>query len=112
MFSPRNIAAAFGIGGLLGAATAAYPAWIALRVHPTRVLAGQPDTESRVSMQWRRALTVLQVSAAMGFAGVTIAVAWQTDYALHASPGFDPAPMVVVDMPERGMGAAVGKVPE
>ena len=101
LFSPWNIAAAFGIGGLLGAATAAYPAWIALRVHPTRVLAGRPDSESRGSMRWRRALTVLQVSAAMGFAGVTISVAWQTDYALHASPGFDPAPIVVVDMPER-----------
>jgi hypothetical protein len=28
-------------------------------------------------------------------------VAWQTDYAMHASPGFDPAQMVIVDMPER-----------
>jgi cell division protein FtsX len=101
LFSLPNIAAAFGIGAVLGAATAAYPAWIALRVHPTQVLAGRPDTESRGSMRWRRALTVLQVAVAMGFASVTVAVAWQTDYAMHASPGFDPSPMVIVDLPER-----------
>ncbi|MFS2007387.1 FtsX-like permease family protein [Duganella sp. CT11-25] len=99
LFSPQNIAAAFGIGALLGAATAAYPAWIALRVHPTQVLAGRPDTESYGSMQWRRALTVVQIGTAMGLASVTIAVAWQTDYATHASPGFEPSPMVIVDMP-------------
>lgn len=101
LFSLLNIVAAFGIGGVLGVTTAIYPAWVALRVHPTQVLAGRPDTESRGSMQWRRALTVLQVSVAMGFASVTIAVAWQTHYAMHASPGFDPAPFVIVDMPER-----------
>ncbi|WP_343731107.1 FtsX-like permease family protein [Duganella sp.] len=99
LFSPQNIAAAFGIGALLGAATAAYPAWIALRVRPTQVLAGRPDTESRGSMQWRRALTVIQIGTAMGLASVTIAIAWQTDYAMRAAPGFDPAPIVVVDMP-------------
>lgn len=101
MFTLQNIVAAFGIGGLLGVLTAIYPAWVALRVHPTQVLAGRPDTESRGSMQWRRALTVLQVSVAMGFAAVTIAVAWQTHYAMHISPGFDPSPFVIVDMPER-----------
>ncbi|MYM76097.1 FtsX-like permease family protein [Duganella sp. FT134W] len=99
LFAPSNIVAAFGIGALLGAVTAGYPAWIALRVHPTQVLAGRPETETRGSLQWRRALTVLQIGAAMGLAGVTIAVAWQTDYANSAAPGFDPAPIVVVDMP-------------
>lgn len=101
LFSLSNILAAFGIGALLGVVTAIYPAWVALRVHPTRVLAGRPDTESRGSMQWRRVLTVVQVATAMAFASVTIAVAWQTDFAMHASPGFDPAPLVIVDMPGR-----------
>jgi cell division protein FtsX len=99
LFSAQNIALAFGIGALLGAITAAYPAWIALRVHPTQVLAGRPDMESRGSMQWRRALTVMQIATAMGLASVTIAVAWQTDYAMRATPGFDPSPLVIVDMP-------------
>jgi cell division protein FtsX len=101
LFSLQNIVAAFGIGALLGVSTAAYPAWIALRVPPTQVLAGRPDTESRTSMRWRRALTVVQIGTAMGLASVTIAVAWQTDYAIHSSPGFDPSAMVIVDLPEH-----------
>jgi cell division protein FtsX len=99
LFSPLNIALAFSIGALLGVLTAAYPAWIALRVHPTQVLAGRPDAESRGSMQWRRALTVVQIATAMGLASVAIAVAWQTEYTMRAAPGFDPSPLVVVDMP-------------
>jgi cell division protein FtsX len=99
LFSPLNIALALGIGALLGVVTAAYPAWIALRVHPTQVLAGRPDTESRGSMRWRRALTVVQIAVAMGLASVAIAVAWQTAFAMRAAPGFDPSPLVVVDMP-------------
>lgn len=99
LFSSQNVVAAVGIGALLGALTAAYPAWIALRVHPTQVLAGRPDSESRGSMHWRRALTVVQIATAMGLASVTIAVAWQTEYAMRAAPGFDPSPLVVVDMP-------------
>lgn len=100
LFSSENVGAAFGIGAMLGVITAIYPAWIALRVHPTQVLAGRPDTESRASMQWRRVLTVLQVATAMGLASVTIAIAWQTQFAMRASPGFDPAPLLVVDLPE------------
>lgn len=99
LFSPLNIALAFGIGAMLGALTAAYPAWIALRVHPTQVLAGRPDSESRGSMRWRRALTVVQIATAMGLASVAIAVAWQTGYAMRAAPGFDPSPLMVVDLP-------------
>lgn len=101
LFSLQNMVAAFGIGALLGVTTAIYPAWIALRVPPTQVLAGRPDTESRSSMRWRRALTVVQIGTAMGLASVTIAVAWQTNYAIHASPGFDPSAMVIVDLPDH-----------
>ena len=101
LFTPSNIAAAFGIGALLGVVSAIYPAVIALRVHPTQVLAGRPGTESGASMRLRRVLTVIQIAAAMSLAGVSIAIAWQTHYALNSSPGFDPAPLLVVDMPER-----------
>jgi len=101
LFTASNIAAALGIGVVLGVVSAIYPAVIALRVRPTQVLAGRPGTESSVSMRLRRVLTVIQIAAAMGLAGVSIAIAWQTHYALTASPGFDPAPLLVVDMPER-----------
>jgi cell division protein FtsX len=109
MFTASNIAAAFGIGVLLGVVSAIYPAVIALRVHPTQVLAGRPGTESGASMRLRRVLTVIQIAAAMGLAGVSIAIAWQTHYALTSSPGFDPSPLLVVDMPERVKDSTVAR---
>lgn len=99
LLSLPHIAAALALGALLGVVTALYPAWIAMRVLPTQVLAGRADTESAASTRWRRALTVAQVAIAMGFVSVTAAVAWQTEFALRASPGFDPAPFVIVDLP-------------
>ncbi|MYN29048.1 FtsX-like permease family protein [Duganella levis] len=109
MFTASNIVAAFGIGALLGVVSAVYPAVIALRVHPTQVLAGRPGTESGTSMRLRRVLTVIQISAAMALAGVSIAIAWQTHYALTSSPGFDPEPLLVVDMPERVKDSATAR---
>ena len=70
-----------------------------IRDRPTQVLAGRAGSESMAGMRWRRALTIGQVAIAMGFVSVTAAVAWQTAFALRASPGFDPAPFVIVDLP-------------
>jgi putative ABC transport system permease protein len=99
MLSAGNIAAAVALGLLLGAATAAYPAWIAIRVRPNQVLAGRPDAQSAGGMRLRRVLTVLQVSTAMGLASIALAVSWQTGFAMRAAPGFDPAPILIVDLP-------------
>jgi putative ABC transport system permease protein len=99
LLSMPHIAGALAIGVMVGVLTALYPAWIALQVMPTRVLAGRPDTESPMGMRLRRALTVMQMAIAMGFVGVTGAVAWQTEFALRASPGFDPVPFTIVDLP-------------
>ena len=43
---------------------------------------------------------MLQVATAMGLASFTLAVAWQTRFAINASPGFDPAPLLVFEMNE------------
>ena len=99
MLSPANIVAAMSLGVALGVLTAIYPAWIAVRVLPTQVLAGRPGTESAGGMRFRRILTVVQVATAMGFAAVTAAIAWQTEFAMRSSPGFDPAPFLIVDLP-------------
>lgn len=99
ILSPANIGAALGLGALLGVVTAIWPAWIAVHVRPSEALAGRAGTESRRGMQLRRAMTVVQVSTAMGFASLTLAVAWQTEFAMRADPGFDPAPMLVIDLP-------------
>ena len=100
LLGPSTVAAAVLLGIVLGLVTAAYPAWIAVRVLPRQVLAGRPDTESRVGARWRRGLTVLQVATAMGLGAVALAIAWQAQFAMGAAPGFDPAPLLVVDLPE------------
>ncbi|MGZ8321109.1 MAG: FtsX-like permease family protein, partial [Telluria sp.] len=99
MFSATNVGAALALGAVLGALTAAWPAWIAIRVRPGHALAGRAGTESVRGVQLRRAMTVLQVSTAMGLASVTLAVAWQTAFAMRADPGFDPKPLLVLDLP-------------
>jgi hypothetical protein len=103
VLSAANIGTAIGIGVLLAVLTAVYPAWIAMRVHPAAVLAGKPDMESRQGMLLRRTLTMLQVASAICIAAVTLAIAWQTAYAMRAAPGFDPLPLLVIDLPEEGL---------
>ncbi|NVE00592.1 ABC transporter permease [Massilia sp. BJB1822] len=100
VLTASNIGAAALIGMLLGLLTAIYPAWIAFRVRPSQALAGRSDTEALGSRRLRQILTVLQIGVAMGLASFTLAVAWQTRFAMEASPGFDPAPLLIVDLPE------------
>jgi putative ABC transport system permease protein len=100
VFSIANIAFAFTLAVALGMICAIYPAWIAIKVKPAQTLAGRQNTESMHGMRLRRALNVIQLAGAMGLAGVALAVAWQTEFALRADPGFDPSPLLIVDIPE------------
>jgi putative ABC transport system permease protein len=99
MLSLENIAIALTIGLLLGLVTAIYPAWIAFGVRPSLLLMGRPDSETLRSKRLRQALSVLQVSAAMGLASFTLAILWQTRFAMNRSPGFDPSALLVLDLP-------------
>jgi hypothetical protein len=101
--------------------TAIYPAWIAFRVRPSLMLMGRPDAESLRSKHLRQALSVLQVSAAMGLASFTLAISWQARFAIDTSPGFDPAALLVFELPAgvsaaderaRGLMAALSQRPE
>ncbi|MCU6435062.1 ABC transporter permease [Undibacterium sp. Jales W-56] len=120
VLSVTNITAAVAIGILLGVLSAIYPAWIAIRTRPSQVLAGRPGSESAQGRQLRRLLTVLQIATAMGLASVTIAIAWQADFAIRAAPGFDPAQILVIDLPEpvkdsknaHGLMAALAQKPD
>jgi cell division protein FtsX len=106
MLTPGNIAAAAGVGVVVGAIVSIYPAWMAFRVRPAAVLAGRPDTESPSARRLRQALSVLQIAAAMGLASFTLAVSWQTRFAIDGSPGFDPSALLVFEMNEgRKLGA-------
>jgi putative ABC transport system permease protein len=99
LFTPDALAAALLAGVVFGLASGAYPVWVALHVRAVHALAGRAGDETGGSLWLRRALTVAQFAVAMGLGGVTLAVAWQTVYAATADPGFDPAPLLVIDLP-------------
>jgi putative ABC transport system permease protein len=95
-----TVAAALGLGVALGLVTAIHPVSIAFGVRPARMLAGRAGTESTASRHLRQILSVLQVAVAMGMASYAMAVSWQSRFAMEASPGFDPSPLLVFQLPD------------
>lgn len=100
--SASNIGIALLLGLLLGVVAGIQPALAALRVRPAQALAGRGDAEPLRGVRMRKVLAMLQVGAAIGLASVAMGIAVQTSFALNAAPGFDPAPLLIVDLPERG----------
>ena len=116
-FTPGRLALGLLCGVAAGVVAGLYPAWTALRVHPATVLAGRDSGSETVANLWlRRLLTVLQFAVAMGLSAVTVAVGWQTWYASHADPGFDPANLALLRLPPssdeqvRGLSQAVERL--
>ncbi|MBB3223890.1 ABC transporter permease [Pseudoduganella umbonata] len=106
-FSPARIALALLAALLTGILAGSWPALVALRVRPAAALAGRDNSETVGGLWLRRGLTALQFATAIALGGMAIAVAWQTHFASRADPGFDPAPLVTVDLPEDARPAAV-----
>lgn len=101
MLTPAALLASLVLGTAVGVLAGLYPAWVALRMHPVQALAGRNSQETHGTLWLRRVLTILQMTAAMGLISATLAVAWQTRYASAADPGFDPAPLLVLELPLR-----------
>lgn len=99
VLTPLNLLAALALGLTLGLLTAIYPAWIALRVRPARMLVGRGDAEPTSARRLRRGLSVLQLALAMALASVTLAVALQTRRAMDTPLGFDPDSLLVARLP-------------
>jgi ABC-type antimicrobial peptide transport system permease subunit len=98
-FTVPRCAAALISAAAIGLLAGAYPARIALGVRAASALSGRGNDETAASVSLRRVLTVMQFAAAMGLTAATLTVAWQTDYATHADTGFDPAGLLVLDLP-------------
>jgi hypothetical protein len=100
MFTPAAVLASLALGVAVGVLAGLYPAWVALRMHPVQALTGRDNQETHGTLWLRRTVTILQMTAAMGLTAATLAVAWQTRYASLADPGFDPGPLLVLEMPQ------------
>jgi len=104
MFTPGRCLAALLFAMLIGVLAGAYPAWLAQHALPGPALAGRGNSETAAGMWVRRMLTVLQFSSAMALSATALAVNWQTSFASHARPGFDPAGLLVLDLPDGEAG--------
>lgn len=98
LLTPAAVAACLAFGVVVGATAGLYPGWLARGVDMRATLAQRSGGTSGAA--WlRRALTAVQFSAAIGMGSVALAILWQTRFAAEASPGFDPSPLLVIDMP-------------
>ena len=95
VFTPVSLLLGLLIAVLVGVFAGVYPAWLAMRV-PARQLADRGNGESVGGTFLRRMLTVVQFATAIGLTGLTLAVAWQTQYASSLSPGYEPEPLLVL----------------
>ena len=97
LFSLANIGMSIALGLLTGVLSGIQPAWMALRVSAATALAGRPNTESSRAARFRWSMTVLQFATAVGLAGITLVISYQTHFASNANPGFETAPILVLD---------------
>jgi hypothetical protein len=97
IFTPLSTAACLLFGALVGALAGLYPGWLARGVDMGAALA-QRSGETAGGAWLRRALTALQFATAMATGSLALAILWQTQFAGKVSPGFDPAPLLVVEM--------------
>ncbi|GJI96874.1 hypothetical protein RugamoR57_35920 [Duganella caerulea] len=102
MFTPLRCLVALAFGLFIGLCAGAYPAWLAQHALPGPALAGRGSSETAAGLWVRRVLTVLQFSSAMALSATALAVGWQTYFASHAKPGFDPAHLLVLNLPFYG----------
>ena len=107
MFTPAAIAACLLLGVLVGAAAGLYPGWLARGVDMRETLANRSG-ETACGAWLRRVLTATQFAAAMAMGGVALAILWQTRFAAAAAPGFDPLPLLVLELPQDAAGPAAG----
>jgi putative ABC transport system permease protein len=98
LFTPPAIVICLAFGALVGVLAGVYPGWLAHGVDMRAALA-QRSGDTPGGAWLRRALTALQFSVAIGMGSVALAILWQTQFAASAPPGFDPTPLLAVEMP-------------
>ena len=117
VFTLPAVAAYLATGALVGALSGLYPGWLVRGVDMRDTLA-QRSGETPGGAWLRRSLTALQFGAAIGMGSVALAILWQTQFAASAPPGFDPAPLLAVEIqqpvaqpPSEALREAVAQLP-
>lgn len=85
----------------VGSVAAVYPAWLAIRTPPALTLNGRGNSETTHSSWLRHIVTVGQFSIAMCFASVALTFAWQTQFARTTDRGFDPDPILTIELKDE-----------
>lgn len=118
VFTPLSLAAGLLSGLVVGALAGLYPGWLARGIDMGAALAHRSG-ETAGGAWLRRVLTALQFATAMATGSVALAILWQTQFAGRVPPGFDPAPLLVVEMSKglddaraRAFRDAVARLPE
>jgi hypothetical protein len=106
MFTAASAVMMVVLGALTGILAGLYPAWLALRLRANVTLHGRDNGETAAGLRLRRVLSVFQFGVAISLVAATLAVVWQTRFASQADPGFDPAPLLVVNLPGDEKSAA------
>ncbi|MES2297424.1 MAG: FtsX-like permease family protein [Pseudomonadota bacterium] len=99
VFTPASVLCALAFGAVTGTLAGAYPASLAMRAPSALALTGHGLFESARGQWLRRALTVLQFATSMALGAICLAIAWQAHYAAALDPGFDPRPLLVMEVP-------------
>jgi putative ABC transport system permease protein len=117
ILTPLSMAACLLFGALVGALAGLYPGSLARGIHMGEALSHRGGETTR-GAGLRRTLTALQFATAMATGSVALAILWQTQFASAVPPGYDPAPLTVIEMSKgldnaqaRALRDAVARLP-
>lgn len=82
----------------IGSIAGLYPAWLAIKTSPALTLNGRGNSETRQSSRLRHTVTVGQFAIGMCFASVALTFAWQTHFARTTDRGFNPDPVLAIEL--------------
>ena len=85
----------------IGSIAGLYPAWLAIKTSPALTLNGRGNSETRQSSRLRHVVTVGQFAIGMCFASVALTFAWQTQFARTTDRGFDPDPVLAIELKDE-----------
>ncbi len=97
----KGVALALLFAAVIGSIAGFYPAWLAIRTPPAQTLGGRGNSETNKGTWLRHIVTVAQFAIGMCFAGVALTLAWQTHFARSTDRGFDPAPIVTLQLADN-----------